>query len=303
MVSFIICTYNRCEYIYKTLQKVAETSCDTNAYEIVVVNNNSTDNTELECTRFQKDYPNVGFNYIIEKNQGLSFARNRGMKESVGELLVFLDDDAYVEKDYLQNLLHHMDSHPDAMAFGGKITPLFEEGTEPQWLSKWTRSWVSAIDLGAKIKLFKKKQYPIGANMGFRRECITECGEFDTKLGRSGKNMMGGEEKDFFFRIKAQNYNIYYFPDVAVQHIIPQHRTTKEYIRRYATGIGISENIRTKEKSFLCYTSRIIEEAIKWCATLILWIQFLLCGEKTKGDALVLFRWHVTKNLLLRGNI
>ncbi|MBR6174086.1 MAG: glycosyltransferase family 2 protein, partial [Bacteroidales bacterium] len=216
MFSLIICTYNRDKFLYDTLLHVVANNFPTDNYEIVLVNNNSTDNTEQECERFKADFPDAQFRYFVETKQGLSHARNRGIIESRGDVLVFLDDDSFVKPDYLRNLQKQMDDHPEAMAFGGKITPRFETGETPKWLCKWTYSWVSAIDKGDGVVLFEGSSYPIGANMGFRKECLKQCGNFNTELGRTKKNLMGGEEKDIFNRVKAQNMLIFYFPDIQV---------------------------------------------------------------------------------------
>mgnify|MGYP003292324368 CR=1 FL=1 len=78
-LSVIVCTYNREKYLYNLLRSIAENDFPEKLYEIILVNNNSTDNTENECIRFQNDFPNVDFRYVEEKNQGLSFARNKGI--------------------------------------------------------------------------------------------------------------------------------------------------------------------------------------------------------------------------------
>lgn len=297
-LSVIICTYNRAKYIFDVLKSIVDNSFSKELFEIVLVNNNSTDNTEAECKRFQSDYPTINFHYFIENNQGLSFARNRGIVESKGEWLIFLDDDAFVGKDYLQNLTDNLQNYPDAMAFGGKIIPLFEAGSIPTWMSPWSYSWVSALDMGNKVQLFKAKAYPIGANMGVLRTCITQCGDFNTALGRSKDNLMGGEEKDFFNRVKAKGGNIYYFPTIPVQHIIPEHRTTKEFIGRLALGVGKSERARTKKISNYSYRKRLLAELIKWGATMILFAFYLLTFKPSKGAMLVLFRRNVSLGLL-----
>jgi glycosyltransferase involved in cell wall biosynthesis len=297
MLSLIVCTYNRDKYLYGALQCIAENGFPTEAYEIVLVNNMSTDNTEAECKRFESDYPNVNFRYFVETNQGLSFARNRGIKESRGETLVFLDDDSYIQEGYLNNLQKHLEAHPDADAFGGKILPVFESGEAPKWLSKWNYSWVSAIDMGDKVCPFKGKAFPIGANMGIRRSMLSEIGLFNTQLGRNKKNLMGGEEKDLFERIRNHGGSIYYFPDVVVHHVIPPTRTTKEYIMRMGEGVGKSERIRTLSISKSKYLSRFFSELVKWGGTFVLWLGFAITGQFEKGNILIAFRRKVTSGL------
>lgn len=298
MFSIIVCTYNRDKYLYGALQCIAENGYSTDAYEIVLVNNMSTDNTESECQRFQSDYPGINFRYFVETQQGLSFARNRGIQESRGETLLFLDDDSYIQKDYLANLQKQLESHPDADAFGGKIDPVFETGETPKWLSKWNYSWVSAIDMGNKVCPFEGKAFPIGANMGIRKAMLSKIGVFNTELGRSKKNLMGGEEKDLFERIRQQGGNIYYFPDVVVQHVIPPSRTTKDYVKRLGEGVGRSERIRTLGKSKWKYLKRLFSELVKWGGTIVLWLGFALKGQFEKGNILFTFRGRVTSGLL-----
>lgn len=301
-ISIIVCTYNRDPYIYRTLEHIATNGFPTDSYEIVLVNNNSTDRTEKECRRFEADFPRVNFRYFVETRQGLSFARNRGIRESVNEVLLFLDDDAFMQENYLRNLTANVERYPEAAAFGGKITPLYESGIAPQWISKWTYSWVSAIDKGPVVCLFTGNSYPIGANMGFRRSCF-QYGDFNTELGRSKGNLMGGEEKDIFNHLKAQNLKIYYFPDVEVQHVIPEKRTTQEYIRQFALGIGRSERLRTLKISRTSYLKRLFSEAVKWGASCVLCLGYALKFTPQKGTVLIYFRWYVTKGLLQKNPV
>ena len=298
MLSIIVCTYNRDKYLYGALKCIAENGFPADAYEIILVNNMSTDNTEAECQRFGHDYPDVNFHYFVETSQGLSFARNRGIKESRGETLLFLDDDSYIQQDYLKNLQRQLNDHPEADAFGGKIDPIFESGEAPKWLSKWNYSWVSAIDMGDKVCQFEGKAFPIGANMGIRKAMLEKIGVFNTQLGRSKKNLMGGEEKDLFERIQQQGGLIYYFPDVIVNHVIPPTRTTKDYVKRLGEGVGRSERIRTLGVSKWKYLKRLVSELVKWGGTTILWLGFALKGQFEKGNILFTFRRKVTSGLL-----
>jgi glycosyltransferase involved in cell wall biosynthesis len=299
MLSLIICTYNRDKYIYSCLKSIAENNYDPENYEVLLINNNSTDKTEAECRRFQQDYPDIPYKYFMETNQGLSHARNRGIKEANGDILVFLDDDSFASSDYLKNLDENVHKYSDLSAFGGEITPLFESGVAPSWLSKWTYSWVSAINLGEDIQLFKGTKYPIGANMGISKKWIDKVGNFNVALGRSKKNLIGGEEKDFFNRINSKNGKIYYFPNVKVKHVIPEDRTTYNYIERLGLGIGISEYLRCKELGKTVLLKRYFSEIIKWLASILLCIGYILKFQPHKGTILLFFRWNVTKGLFV----
>lgn len=295
MISIIICTYNREQYLGETLRRLAANRFD-GAWELVLINNNSTDSTAAICSQFEQEHPETPFRYLVETKQGLSHARNRGIEEAKGDMLVFLDDDAFVEPDYLSRLEQYMTQYPDMDAFGGKIRPLLEDPDSCRWLCRWNRSWLSAIDKGDAVTLFQGNEYPIGANMGVSRRMAEQCGLFDTALGRTGKNLMGGEEKDYFNRIKARHGQIYYLPEIAVQHVIPKSRTTFDYIARLGLGVGMSERLRTKENGR--FAARFLSELFKWGATLVLWCFYAITLRPIKGNSLVLFRYHVSRGLL-----
>lgn len=294
MISIIICTYNRERFLPEALERVAANAYPD--YEIILVDNNSTDSTAAICNSFGKKHPEINFRYFMEEKQGLSHARNRGIAESRGEYLVFLDDDSMIGADYLHNLSRNLSRHNEPIAFGGKITPRFES-TIPDWLCKWSLSWVSGLDMGDGEKEFAKG-YPIGANMGMSRKIIDDCGVFNVNLGRSGGNMMGGEEKDIFNRIKAKGYRIIYFPDISIEHVIPEHRTTREYVERLAHGIGMSERSRTLSLKKGAFFKRLFDEAIKWCGTIVLSAGYLLQNRPSCAKMLIVFRLGVTRGLL-----
>ena len=299
MISVIVCTYNREKYIYECLSRLAANKCSVD-WEIVLINNNSTDNTASECERFEKNCNPNNYRYFVEKRQGLSFARNRGIQEAKGEWLVFLDDDAFVEEDYIENLNKNLKYYPAIGAFGGKIVPFFEEET-PDWLNPWSLSFVSALDKGNKVCEFdnKKRGYPIGANMGIARKAIEKCGNFNTDLGRNGSGiLLGGEEKDIFNRIREAGFPIMYFPDIAVRHCIPSHRTTREFIAKIGYGVGVSEKLRTKHLGKSAYLKRLIAECVKWGGTIALWLGYLCMRQPQKGNILIVFRSNVTRGLI-----
>ncbi len=297
LISIIVCTYNRDCYIGQCLERIAACDFPTGKFEIVLVDNKSTDNTASECSSFAGKHPQVDFRYILETRQGLSYARNRGISEARGEVLVFLDDDSFVEPDYLTKLSRYLNEHPEADAFGGRIDPVFESGKAPEWLCKWTFSWVSAIDNGDDVVEFSRGRYPIGANMGLRRSALGGSGMFDTSLGRTGGNLLGGEEKEMFSRLAASGGKILYFPGIRVRHIIPERRTTRDYIVRFARGIGYSEFVRCGRKGWSVLFRRRIMEIVKWCASVLLWVAYLIKGRRICGDMLLLFRWNVSKAL------
>lgn len=296
MISIIVCTYNREQYLPKMLQSVAAQKCNFNDFELVLVNNNSTDETHLICEKFVAENPSLPVRYFVETKQGLSFARNRGLKEAKGTYFVFIDDDAFLSDNYITELTSYLKNAPKELGFGGKILP-FLECELPNWMSKYLESLMSVLDLGNEIKPFKGAKYPVGANMGFSASVVQKIGYFNEELGRTGNSMLGGEEKDFFFRMKAANIPILYFPKMMVHHVIPAKRLTVEFIQKLALGIGESERLRTKKNGIGFYLYRWILELYKWGGTFALFIIYLFKASPSKGIMLIKFRYWISKGL------
>lgn len=296
--SLIICTYNREKYIYNALKSIADQNFEINKYEILLINNNSTDNTEKICLNFKEDFPSVNFRYIVETNQGLSYARNRGVQESDGDILVFVDDDATIFEKYLESVDDFFEQRRNILACGGPIVPVYETG-RPKWISHFTNQLIGgALDEGTETKPFKNGKYPGGGNSAFRKEVFSKYGLFNVELGRKGNNLIGAEEKDLYDRLQKDRQPIYYLPQMGIYHYIPEKKITKFHFNELTYSIGKSERIRTKSISNKEYIKRLIAEGVKWAASFVLFFGYALILQPSKGLRLLLFRWNVTKGLL-----
>jgi len=297
-LSVIFCTYNREKYLYNALKSIAEQDFPYHDYEIVMVNNNSTDSTESICEKFQTDYPNVEFHYFLETNQGLSYARNRGVKESRGDILVFVDDDATVFDHYLSSIKSFFESHPDVAACGGPIVPVYEID-KPKWLSHYTEQLIGgALYEGNRIKPFKNGKYPGGGNSAFRKEVFEKYGLFNVELGRKGTGLIGAEEKDLYDRLTKGGELFYYLPQMGIHHYISEKKLTESHFRELTYSIGKSERIRTKSMPTGAYRNRIFAECKKWLGSVVLFFFYTLKLSPAKGRKLLQFRWYVSKGLL-----
>ncbi|MCL2511270.1 MAG: glycosyltransferase [Bacteroidales bacterium] len=297
-ISIIVCTYNRDDYISKALNSLARQTLSTSQYEIIIVNNNSTDNTDALCQIFLQEHQQLNARYFIETQQGLSYARNRGIVESSGDILVFMDDDAQADEHFLQEIRHFFETTTDATACGGRIYPDFES-KRPDWMSCFLLPLTSTIDKGDNIKLFKGTQYPIGANMAFRREMFQQYGMFNPDLGRKGDSLDGSEEKDIFLKIKKEKGKIYYLPSAIVKHQVPDRRLTFDFFKRQAIGVGKSEQIRAKAISQSAYVHSVFKElVVKWGASVVTFLGYSITFRPQKGWKLLQFRYHVSKGLL-----
>lgn len=298
--SVIFCTYNREKYIYNAMKSIAEQDFSSQDYEIVLVNNNSTDSTESICNQFQKDYPHIVFRYFLETNQGLSYARNRGVAESRGEILVFVDDDATAFDHYLSSIDILFKEHPSVRACGGPIQPVYEV-TKPKWLSHYTEQLIGgALYEGDSVEPFRNGRYPGGGNSAFRKEIFDIYGLFNVELGRKGTGLIGAEEKDLYDRLTRGKEQFFYLPQMGIYHYIPEKKLTEAHFRELTYSIGKSERIRTKAVSENAYRGRVFSELKKWIGSIALFFGYTFALSPAKGWKLLQFRWYVSKGLLGR---
>ena len=164
-LSIVVCTYNRERYIQQNLESFLNQTSNFSEFEVVIINNNSPDNTDEICTEFISNHPEVNWVYKIETNQGHTYARNRGIAESAGEFIAFIDDDAFVRKEYCQNIIQFFTQNDSVDAIGGLIIPVYESGAEPKWMTPYLLTLVAAQDYGKETKEFHPRKFPIGANM------------------------------------------------------------------------------------------------------------------------------------------
>lgn len=230
-VSIIICTYNRAESLKDTLNSINQLDIDAYQVELLVVDNNSSDNTKDIVLNFsqQSKFPT---RYLFESQQGLSYARNRGIKKSQGQIILFTDDDVLPASSWLIKMKRSMDSY-HCLACGGYIAPIWE-GDKPKWLTERFYGYLAVkTETRGPFRIEKNEELPFGANMGFRREAFDKYGLFDTNRGRKGSNLASGEDGEFFQRMIDAGEHIYYFPDSHVQHKVESFRLKKNYFRRW----------------------------------------------------------------------
>ena len=299
MLTIIICTYNREKYIRPLLESLAANTLDKAQYEIVLVDNNCTDNTQTVCKQFAADHTDVAFRYVVEPEQGLSAAKNKGLQEAGGDIVVYIDDDALVDTHYLKDYADWFAAHPETMAAGGPILPMYEAGEEPTWMTPYTKALLTAwMDYGDKVREYPKGRYPGGGNSAFRKEVFERVGLYNTALGRKGGNLMASEEKDIFAKMHKLGMQVLYLPWPVLHHSIPPHKLQQDYFDRLTLQMGISERQRTLAISKVEYSKRLFLEAVKWGGTLVLWLRYLIYFQPQKGNKLISFRTNVSKGLL-----
>ncbi len=298
LFSVVICTYNRAKYLEQTLSSVVSQDYSSDKFEIVIVDNNSPDQTGAVSFAFRDQYKNHSIRYFKELQQGISYGRNRGVSEALGEYIVFLDDDETVEPAFLQNLEDFYTEYKDASLTAGPVIPIYET-TPPDWLSPFTMRLITgAYYKGKDIKIVGPKDYPGTGHATFRRNLFLKYGGFNTDLGRKGSSLLGAEDKDFFFRLIQNGVKCYYVPGAAIYHHIPAAKLTEEFFDRLTYSIGVSERIRTLSESQKSYYKRLFAEAVKWAASIILFLYYTVTFRFSKAKKLILFRYNVTRGML-----
>lgn len=353
-LSIIICTFNRAASLRRTLRSMARQDAPPAEWEVLVIDNNCTDNTKEVFDEFYKDFAEAigeenstlqppDSSLIAEPQQGLSHARNRGIAEARGEILAIIDDDVELSTGFVSAWIDFFVHYPDVGAAGGRIEPMWEE-TPPCWMSSWTaRPIAGVVDFGSTPRRFPAGKYPIGANMAFRRDVLlrdwrlvagganrmhrasnevqctppphamddihhTHCQPcpppppacssantlevFNPALGRIGKKLLAGEEKDLFARLKASGVEIYYCPESSLHHIIPRERLTIGYLSRVSRMFGVSERVRAG------LWRALLAEVVKWGGTAVLSLFYLLTLHPARAWGILVLRWSVTVGII-----
>lgn len=292
-LSLIIATYNRSAQLVETLRSVAAQDAPRGEWECVVVDNNSSDDTAERVARFAAEHPALALRCVREPRQGLSHARNRGIAESRGAVIAVIDDDERIVAGFVGAYLDFFDARPEAAAAGGPIVAEYPSG-RPRWMSRWTeRPIANPMDFGPKVRLFPAGRIPGGGNMAFRRSTVGRIGAFDPALGRTGRRLIGGEESDFFERMRRCGLEIWYVPGAVMYHIIPAEKLTDDYFRRLCYNVGVSQRLRCEAAGRWCVVRALAVEALKWAATLALCLGL----RPAQGRRLVRMRREITRGL------
>jgi glycosyltransferase involved in cell wall biosynthesis len=295
-ISVIISTYNREAYIIKCLQCLAHQTLSRERYEVVVVDNNCTDNTAALVKEFLVLNPALPFRYVFEAQKGVSFGRDRGIHEAKGDILVYLDDDAEAEPGLLENYLKFFTDHPDAAGAGGRILPKYSEKPEPKWMSSWLNGFIAHVDLGGSTRLFKgRMKYPIGCNMAYVKKYLQQIGGFNTLL------TFRGDDKYVFLVIKNINPRIYYVPDALVYHNIPGKRLQFSYLRTLYLKTGNEEKLRVRLKDgSAAVVLKFFEFLFKWGISIALWFWYAVTGRELQGRYVFYSQWFTFKGFLMK---
>lgn len=242
VLSVAICTFNRAESLRRTLESLAQAAPPATAgWELIVVDNNSSDHTREVAAAFSDSLP---MRYVFEQEQGLSAARNRAMREFRGDVLLFTDDDVTVDPDWLVHYDRAIAEFPDAAYFGGRVLPLWPNG-RPRWLHDESLALLSGLlvrfHLGEVTRPFQVEDpTPYGASFALRRSTITQVGNFNRALGVKAQVPGRGEESEYLSRALAASLQGVYVSDAIVHHWTDPARLGLRYLYRYGVQTGVA---------------------------------------------------------------
>lgn len=242
--SVIIATYNRAEELVHTLRSLARLQTAA-AWEVIVADNNSSDDTRAVVSEAATAFP-VPLRYVFEGTQGKAAALNTAIREASGEILVFTDDDALVEPDWLDRAAEALDTSGGAYV-GGRVYPRWESA-RPEWIpNRNGRMWavIALADFGDQPREFGRGiGWPLGVNMAVRASVFHVNGIWwDNRYDRVGNSLRGQGQREWCLRVRAAGLHGYYTPAMVVHHLVPADRLKKPYFRRWFYWYGVSRAV------------------------------------------------------------
>jgi glycosyltransferase involved in cell wall biosynthesis len=242
LITVAICTFNRARLLEPTLESLTRLRIESaDAWELLVVDNASTDDTQAVCRKFQGRLP---IRVTEETQPGLSHARNRALASARGAYVVFTDDDVLLYVDWLAAFVAATKAFPDAAAFGGPIEPFFPTPPPPDLTAAFPMlaKGFCAVDHGRGLGPLPSTLPIWGANMAYRMAAVAGL-LFDPRLGYTPDMLRGGEETKFLNEIRDRGGEVIWVPEMRLQHYVDPSRMTLDYLVLRAIGAG-EEHIR-----------------------------------------------------------
>lgn len=234
-ISVVVCTHNRAAYLPKALRSLTGQTLPGSRFEVVLVDNRSTDGTREIAAAFAGE-GKIDLRYLHEPALGLSYARNAGWRAARGEIVAYLDDDAVASPGWLAAILEVFATvEPRPGCVGGPVAPLWE-APRPPWLADEILTSLTAIDWSATPHPLPdlRREWLVGANIAFPREVLEAVGGFADGLDRAGRNLLSSGDVFLQKQIAARGLACWYHPAVAVGHHVPGERLRQPwFVRRY----------------------------------------------------------------------
>jgi len=270
-----LCTHNHADRLLRTLADLPGIRTPRAAWELLIIDNASRDATP-EILASNPWPAGWTVRVVREEKLGIANARNRAIREAKGEYLIFIDDDETADPDWLCAFERLIEAHaPDA--FGGRIEVLFED-PRPAWLSDELLGFLGRLDWSDQVMPLTQPTTPLyTGNFGFRLSLCDSVGRFDTALGRKGSENNGGEDVDFYRRLLAAGFNIWWTPEAVIHHRIQMVKLNRRYFLDLHYRQGRMEAIRKRGNASRLPPGYLVGQLAR--AILAVWHEFRAGGR------------------------
>jgi glycosyltransferase involved in cell wall biosynthesis len=242
-ISIIICCYNSATRLPKTLANlVAQKVTNEIPWEVIIVDNASTDNTHQVATESWKQDAPASLRVVYEPQPGLSYARQRGFTEAKYDIISFVDDDNWVCPEWVQTVAHVMSEHPEVGACGG-LNKAVSEVNLPWWFQRYEQYYAVGTQAEHPGDITQHPGILWGAGLSVRKQAWQKLQNqsFHSILtGRKGTSLSSCEDYELCFALRAAGWHLWYEPRLYLQHCLPSSRLQWSYMRRLMRGNGAS---------------------------------------------------------------
>jgi glycosyltransferase involved in cell wall biosynthesis len=240
-VSVVICTRNRAPLLRRALASVVAQSLPRDLFEIVVVDNGSTDETAAVAAEFADG---ADLRYLREDRIGLCVARNSGWQAARGHIVAYFDDDAVARPGWLSAVHDGFAGADRVGVIGGRVHPIWE-ASRPSWLADEIAGSLTIVDWGPAAKILPDlgREWLVGANMAVPRSLLAEIGGFHPWLDRVGNNLLSSGDVFLQKELVRRGYHCLYLPAMAVDHLVPEGRLNRRWFLRRFYWQGVSDAV------------------------------------------------------------
>lgn len=247
-ISAVICTHNRSSMLADCVNSLRQQNIDPENFEILIVDNNSTDNTKEIATEFCKNHNNI--KYFFEKTVGYSAPRNCGWKNASGKIIAYIDDDEIAAPNWIESILNtfQIEEKPDII--GGIYNVKYDE-TPPEW---FTDSIGGTNEKRPKGLLNQRQDcYLAGGNIALKKEVLEKLNGFSSDFDMKDSFLMMGEDTDICQRAKNAGFKLYYNPEIAIYHRMNSNNYDIEKRKEKAKKTGMTARFIFGRKPFFSH--------------------------------------------------
>jgi glycosyltransferase involved in cell wall biosynthesis len=246
-VSAIICCYNSAQRLEPTLTHLFNQRISaTINWEIIVVNNNSTDNTVKKATSlYAQTTGNISFRIIDEPKPGLSHARNKGFECAQYDFVLMVDDDNWLSENYVETVFNDLEENPNAAMVGGVGIPELE-GQEPSWFTQYASCYATGAQSDNGLGLIRISEELYGAGCALKLsalDAIRHHGFSNILSDRTGSSLMSGGDTELCYAFRLAGFELLYDERISFQHFLPKGRVDWKYLRKLFHGFGMTKTL------------------------------------------------------------